>query len=334
MNILLVVCSVVITLSLGELLLRKFAPLYFADSPANFRYDQELGGCLKEGVHLFSTTDYQREIKVNKIGTVNFQETFKGYSSLVFALGDSFTQGTGLPSEMSYPFQTDLILNTDYDGFYRKHYAVVNLGVAGYGGEQSLIMLKRYSKKIGIPSVVLYFGSENDYEDDQVFMSGYRHWFFVKGSPHWGSAAELLQWVTTDFQLGLRTKLAIDKILRYKISGKEPDKDAGKVNVPQISIAQREEKVLNELLQFCKDNHAVLILGWANPTPSYTWLKQWAAKNEIAFADWHPRVKFLMEAMPELPLNNNHSGGHYRGWVNRVIAEEFGKEVRQSVLHR
>jgi len=31
--------------------------------------------------------------------------------------------------------------------------------------------------------------------------------------------------------------------------------------------------------------------------------------------------------MPALTLDNQHSGGHHRAWVNRVIAEEFRRQM-------
>jgi hypothetical protein len=54
---------------------------------------------------MFETTDHQQEIRTNLLGTVNFEEDFHRYRYRVFALGDFFTQGTGLPSDCSYPFQ-------------------------------------------------------------------------------------------------------------------------------------------------------------------------------------------------------------------------------------
>lgn len=37
---------------------------------------------------------------------------------------------------------------------------------AGYGGEQSLISLRGWATRLGPPSVILYVGCENDFEDD------------------------------------------------------------------------------------------------------------------------------------------------------------------------
>ena len=55
-------------------------------------------------------------------------------------------KGTGLPSDSSYPFQLSISLNT-LNGFYKKDYAVVNLGLSAYGGEQNLLLIKSISKR-------------------------------------------------------------------------------------------------------------------------------------------------------------------------------------------
>src|SRR5437773_1837418 len=168
-RITLVVIATALALAVAETLLRQLAPIYpTGGMPQAYKYDPELGYQLRPGVHLFRTTDYQQEVRVNELGTANFQENFEGYDSLVFALGDSYTHGLGVPADMSYPFQLDLILNEDDRGVYKKHFGVVNLGTAGFGGEQSLVALNRWSSLLRPPAVILYLGCENDYEDDQA----------------------------------------------------------------------------------------------------------------------------------------------------------------------
>ncbi|HEX8293243.1 MAG TPA: hypothetical protein VF570_15890, partial [Pyrinomonadaceae bacterium] len=117
----------------AELALRLFAPRHYPVIPAAYEYDPELAFRLRPGAHLFRTTDHQQESVTNRMGTANFQEGFEGYESLVFAVGDSYTQGTGIPADASYPAQLDLMLNVDEGGFYAKRFGVVNLGVGGGG---------------------------------------------------------------------------------------------------------------------------------------------------------------------------------------------------------
>ena len=129
--------SILLSLALMEIILRQVAPIYpTGGMPQAYEYDPELGYRLRPDVHLFRTTDFQQEVRVNQLGTANFQDNFDGYQSLVFAFGDSFTHGLGVPADMSYPAQLDLILNENQEGFYEKRFGVVNLGTPGFGGEQ------------------------------------------------------------------------------------------------------------------------------------------------------------------------------------------------------
>lgn len=276
---------------------------------------------------MFEVTDFQEEVRVNDLGTVNFQEKFDGYETMVFAAGDSFTQGTGLPSDMSYPAQLDMILNQDAQGFYQKKYAVVNLGLAAFGGEQSLIALRRWSSLVRKPKYILYLGSGNDYEDDVLFRSGYRHKHVVEGSPSWGPLVKPVQWLTDDLQIGIRLKLLIGQLRRS--SQFSANNSSALSTEKTASVAELERPAFENLAAFARENDAKLIVGWAGSGDSYDWLKKWASENSVAFADWEPKMKSVTENIPDIPTENQHSGGHYRGWVNRVIAEEYGRQIRE-----
>ena len=45
-------------------------------------------------------------------------------------------------------------------------------------------------------------------------------------------------------------------------------------------------------------------------------------------ADWENLVLSTKEGIPNLPIINNHSGGHYRSWVNKLIARSFLKQIK------
>ena len=109
----LIVVSLSIALLILENILHSYFPVYLSGYIGSYQYDKELGYRLKDKNNYLLTTDYQQEIHTNKLGTVNFQDNFDDYKVLVFALGDSFTQGTGLPADASYPFQLDLLLNRE-----------------------------------------------------------------------------------------------------------------------------------------------------------------------------------------------------------------------------
>ncbi len=97
--------------------------------------------------------------------------------------------------------------------------------------------------------------------------------------------------------------------------------------------AELQRPALESLAAYARERGALLVVSWNDAGRSYEWLKVWAGAQEqpgIAFADWLPRAKSVAAVMPKLPLDNRHSGGHHRGWANRVIAEEFARQIRLS----
>lgn len=321
------VSAVLLSTAAGLLLveggLRLFAPRYYPVIPAAYEYDPELAFRLRPGVHLFQTTDHQQETVANQLGTANFQESFDGYESLVFAVGDSYTQGTGVPSDASYPAQLDLMLNRDEEGFYAKRFGVVNLGVAGFGGEQSLAGLARWGERLGPPAFILYLGCDNDFEDDAAFRSGGRHRTVLAGSPVWGGLTRPLRFLFERTQLGFRLREANSRRVRDALVA---DALAGLGRKP--SVAELEEPVLERLKAYADARGSVLVVGWSEETDSYAWLASWAGRRGVAFADWAPRANSVRASMPGLTLDNEHTGGHHRAWVNQIIAAEFARRIR------
>ncbi|HEX5707753.1 MAG TPA: SGNH/GDSL hydrolase family protein [Pyrinomonadaceae bacterium] len=301
----------------AELFLAKYRPSYDVGIADSYVYDEELAFRLRAGAHLFRTTDFQQESRTNAHGTANFQETFDGYERLVFAVGDSYTQGTGVAADQSYPFQLDLTLNRDDAGLYVKRYGVVNLGVAGYGGEQNLIALRRGVERFGRPAVILYMGCENDFEDDLLFRGGYRHrsWDHV-----------LPGWFWNETQTGVKLKRIIGSRRRARLR-EAALAERGFGGAPPSS-AELERGALDALAARAREEGALLVVSWNEAGVSYEWLKGWASEQGVAFADWAARTKSVREAMPALPLDNRHTGGHHRAWTNRVIAEEFARQIR------
>jgi lysophospholipase L1-like esterase len=317
----LLVATVVVLLVVIEVVLRIFFPVYPTGDLRAFEYDDQLGYRLRPGIHELYTTDHQEEIIANGLGTDNFQREFSGYQHLVFAIGDSYTEGTGVSADMSYPSQLDLILNRDDSGTYLKKFGVANFGLSGFGGEQELIALDRASHEIGPPAVILYLGCDNDHDDDLLFTSGYSHRHLVAGSPYWGQFIKPMQWLTNDLQIGLRTKLLVADMRHRPIAAPSD----------QRSAAELEASVLDRLVQFAAAHNAHLVASWSTEGDSYNWLKNWAVQNNIAFADWAPRVDSVTAAIPDLPTENPHSSGHHRGWVNTIIAEEYAAAIKRDL---
>ena len=309
----------------AEGVLHFFAPVHLVGIQSAYQYDAELGYRLTPGIHRYQLTDHLQEIRTNALGTVNFQERFDSYPELVFAAGDSFTQGTGNSSDTSYPFQLDLLLNQDEKGFYKARFGVVNLGLAAFGTEQSLIALKRYAGMMRKPRYVLYLGSDNDCEDDVLLRSGYRNRQMVAGSPKWGRLVEPLLWLS-QFELVKRARIAVYQFRRNRDMNRARPAAGTPTEVP--SVAQCVWPTIERIALLTREWDAVLVLGWANPdSESYPWLRVKAAEQHIAFADWAPAMQSVRRQIPELPLANPHSGGHWRPWANSVIARSYARAM-------
>ena len=203
-KILIVISSCLFGLLLIEMTLRFLFPVYLTGYIGAYQYDEEIGTRLKSHIHFLRTTDYQEEVYTNKIGSVNFQDTFDNYQTMIFAIGDSYTQGTGLPSDGTYPFQLDLMLNTNNDE-YTYQYGIVNLGIASFGTDQAIRSLLMYKDILRKHNYIIYLGCSNDYRDDILFQQGYRHRHFVDGNPHyWNIWLKAMQWITNETETGKR----------------------------------------------------------------------------------------------------------------------------------
>ncbi|HPC94606.1 MAG TPA: SGNH/GDSL hydrolase family protein [Sedimentisphaerales bacterium] len=327
----LAVIALLLALCVLEVVLRCLFPLYTAGGVIGlYQYDAELGDRLRPGIHFTRTTDYQEEMHTNRLGTVNFQETFERYERIVFAVGDSYTQGTGLPADASYPFQLDLQLNM-HNGVYQPTYGVVNLGLSAYGLEQTLICLRRYAGILGRPDYILFLGCDNDYADDIEFREGDRHRHLTEGNPHWGPWLKPVQWLTVKSEIGKRLKVAIRTVQKRRRLRASKPPTAGQQAPCRAAL---EEPVLIRLLEAAAELDATLVVSWAalpdDPSPSYQWFKEWARSHNVAFADWHGRVQSVCQVMESLPTLNAHSGGHYRTWVNTMIAASFAEQIRAA----
>lgn len=317
------VALVLVLLLAAELALRTFFPVYPVGDPAVFEYDEELGYVLKQEQHRFKTTDYQSETVTNRLGTANFQETFSPALPTIFAVGDSYTKGSGVPADASYPFQLDLLLNSS--PLYQPRFNVVNLGVPGYSGRQNVLRLTRYIEEIGTPDYILYMGSDNDAEEDLLFERGARHTHLVDGSPKWGVLVGPLQWLTTDLQLGLRLKLGIAR-LRQAWPGFAAANAAAGGATP---VAQLQQGNLEHLAGMAQRDGIALIVTWSNSGASYDWLRSWTRGKAVRFADWRVHTEAVRRLKNRLPLANAHQGRHHRTWVNAMIARAFALEIER-----
>jgi len=310
--------SIVVALALSELALRTFAPLHFAGSVGVYQYDEELGVRTAPNVNHLSLTDHLQEFATNAQGTVNYADDFSSWEKVVFTIGDSFTQGTGVSPDAAYPFQLDLELNAQ-NGEYKKQFAVINLGLGAYGLMQEIITARRFAKLIRPPDYVLQLGYGNDLEDDLLFKSGYQHSHLVQGNLRWFGLGGELGWLSERVEIIKRIKLAIASFRRSQIHDADDDAEdvpAASDGAAAATLASRMEKQYLELKALSDELGAKLIVSWAvcdgavAGEGSYAWLKKWSVDNGVLFADWCETAMSVLPAQPKLTLLNPHSSGH------------------------
>ena len=144
-----------------------------------------------------------------------------------------------------------------------------------------------------------------------------------------------MQWITNETETGKRLKLAVGTVIKTWSFNKQNGQNYTTQQTEATqNIAGLQEPMLNRLLNISKDFNAKLIVSWTDmpgsSSDSYQWLQRWAMQHDVAFADWHPGVESVQRAIPQLPIHNPHSGGHYRTWVNWMIAKAFAKQIKDQ----
>jgi len=330
-NLTITACVIVLITILLEGLLRLFLPIHLVGYDEVYVYDETIGSVFKPNIHYLKTTDYLQEARTNKFGTLNFQESFNQYKKFIFTIGDSYTQGTGLPADASYPFQLDFLLNISGDR-YTNEYAIINLGREAIGGLQSILYLEKFKKLTPKTDYILYFACEDDVLDDVKYEKGIKHKNVIDNSPYWGVWTKPLKFLKNDTELGKRLYVFVNHYIKKSLSGDLNQQKASELHSSQNSlpIPEAQLDVFLKLNKLSKEMNAKLIISWTEYTPPnsrYQWLKNWAGENEIEFADWHKKVDIIKKAIPDLPVHNPHSAVHYRSWVNYLIAQSFAESI-------
>lgn len=310
-----------------EVIIRFFFPFYTADTVEIYKYDELTGYTLKPNLNVRKSSDYLQEYHTNTIGTANYEDFNLDTSDFIFTVGDSYTFGCGNALEESYPALLDMILKENTYEF--ENTKVVNLGVNGFSGMQNLLRLENYTKQLKAPKYVLYLGCDNDFSGDLLFKQGYKHKHLVEGNPYWGIFYKPMKFFLQDLHIGRYAKNLIGKVRRQSITAAQNESNQKNDNQ---SVAALEVSVLDSLKLYCAENNIELIVSWVieeGNTDSYYWTQKWAKNNNIAFANWLPKVENRQEQIQDIEMINAHSGGHYKTWVNYLIAKSYLTELQK-----
>ena len=141
-------------------------------------------------------------------------------------------------------------------------------------------------------------------------------------------------WLTNDLEIGKRLKILVGELRRQRVFSSNKKYVENEGTGQRKCVAELEAPVFHELVKTARDYGAKLIVSWSDSPQylegSYQWMQEFARQNGIAFADWHPAVESVRQGIPTLPINNHHSGGHFRTWVNTQIARAYAKQILAS----
>lgn len=318
-NLILFTVAIIFIIGSAEVLLRVISPIYYCDTVSQYCYDGMLGVRKQPNLHKRIFTDHLIEIMTNDSGAKNFLDTkdLQTYSKIILCIGDSYTEGVGTLVDQNYPFYLDLLLNIT-DDHYEKSYGVINLGVSGYGSKQSYFMAKSYAgllqKK---PTYIIYLISQNDLADDARFSQKQKHpypYFLLK-----------LNGMFEHSQIYFRAKLLLRKFFGDD-SSKKSSLSSQKVTRSFDPLALTG---LNNLISYTRNSGITLIISYVDyPSEEYDKLKNFCAGNKIIFADYKPLLMGIKTTLTNLPVSNEHSGGHYRSWVNFIIASRISMMIK------
>lgn len=160
-NAILLFSSILISLLLGEFIVRFFAPQ--VTSPSQAFYDEQLGGNVpvpnQKGFKNHPGV-YYYEYQNNDIGLRDTRSTaeLKKIPFKILNIGDSFAYGWGVNDEETFSKITEKSLDSDT-------IAVLNAGSPGAGSDYSLRFLETRGKELS-PKIVVYYAFDNDFFDN------------------------------------------------------------------------------------------------------------------------------------------------------------------------
>jgi len=157
--ILVIICF---TQVIGEFIVRIFSPQVL--NPSLYIYDQKFAFTLKKDYTGFSRNlDYSINLFTNSNGfrcDKNRKNTISKQKILV--VGDSYSFGTGVEYEESYPEILQSKLHTF--GVFESN-NVLNTGIPAWGTSQELLMTKYLQKRIS-PEIIIWQICENDFDNN------------------------------------------------------------------------------------------------------------------------------------------------------------------------
>lgn len=309
----LILFSLIISFFLAEILLRVagFQPWEYQSSnkPIIYKEDQILGWKSVEGLYEFNKDDKSRSFFMN---IENFGNRFNGKKintrepSILF-IGGSFTQGHGVDDNKTFAYRIQKKFN---------NYSVVNYGHGGYGGLQSLLLLKEEIIKFEDPRLIVY-GFIDHHEYRNVARSAWlatltKHLNQNTKKPKVPYATlndnedliinAPISYITIPLRENLASVVLLEKFLNKQISKKRKR--------IQKKVTKKIIKNMDKLSSAYNSKFLVVILNWSNQYSNEEY-KKYLVKNKINFVDC--KIKLDNETLLKNDYHPNSKGHELYG---------------------
>ena len=152
----------IITHILGEIIVRIVAPQPL--NPSLYRYDNTFSFSLGKNFHGSSKNiDYSVKLFTNELGyRMDREWSNDNLNHKILVLGDSYTFGTGVEFDETYP--TRLLSKLSYANIIKKD-DLLNTGIPAWGTSQELLMLQKILN-VNTPRLVILQICENDFDNN------------------------------------------------------------------------------------------------------------------------------------------------------------------------
>ncbi len=288
-KITLIVLSITFSLIIVEILLRMagFKPWKNYETNQNiiFEPNNKLGWKSKKGTYTIraGSANYKSKISIGDKGNrLNQIENVSGKKSKIIFIGGSFTQGWGVNDDQTFVSK----IQNKYQNFN-----ILNFGQGGYGGFQSLILLKDEIKNFTNTELVVY-GFIEHHQYRNVARSSWLE-SLSKFSTQGYYKKPKVPFATLDefgklrsnkpisyLELPLREYSAIITLLE-KVYMKQSTKNRKKI---QQKVTKEIFKNMDELAKKNDSKYLVVILDWINRGTIKNY-KNFLSDEKIIFVD-------------------------------------------------
>ena len=324
-KIALIVLSITFSLIIVEILLRitGYKPWKNYETNQNIIFEpiKNLGWKSKKGTYTISAgnTNNKSEISIGEKGNrLNQIENIGGNKSKIIFVGGSFTQGWGVNDNQTFVSK----IQNKY-----LNYNVLNFGQGGYGGVQSLILLKDEIKNLKNTKLVVYgfiehhqyrnvarsswlealsrFSSQGYYREPKVPFATLDEFGKLK-----------LNKPISYLKLPLREYSAIITLLE-KVYMKQSTKSRKKI---QQKVTRQIFKDMDELAKNNNSKYLVVILDWIDSGTNKNY-KKFLSDEKIMFVDC--KIDLNDETLIKGDYHPNEVGhNQYYECINSFLSEK------------